>query len=65
MEFEPGPPPIARCTRLHAGRIVSDKEGPTLIDALDSLWVSIHGPMREFIMDGESGIATDADPASI
>ena len=35
------------------------KEGSTLIDALDSLWVSIHGPMRELIRDGESGIATD------
>ena len=36
-----------------------DKEGSTLIDALDSLWVSIHDPMRELIRDGESGIATD------
>ena len=36
-----------------------DKEGSTLIDALDSLWVSIHGPMRKLTMDGESDIATD------
>ena len=50
---------IDRCTRWHVGRIVSDKERPTLIDALDSLWVSMHGPMGELIMDGESVIATD------
>ena len=36
---------------------MADNEGPTLIDALDSLWISIHGPVRELIMDGDSGIA--------
>ena len=43
----------------HAGRIVPDKEGPTPVDVLDSLWASIHGPMRELIMDGEGGVATE------
>ena len=42
--------------------IVPDKEGPTLIGALDSLLVSTHRPMRELIMDGESGIAKDEAP---
>ena len=29
----------------------------TLIKAIDKNWVSIHGPMREFIIDGETALA--------
>ena len=29
----------------------------TLIEAIDKIWVSIHGPMREFIIDGEAALA--------
>ena len=48
---------IDRCTRWHAACLVTTKEERVLIDALDSLWIGIHGPMRELFMDGESGMA--------
>ena len=48
---------ICRCIRWHAGRIVSDKSMESLIQAIDEMWVSIHGPMKEFIIDGETAIA--------
>ncbi|MFM7983192.1 MAG: hypothetical protein ACKPKO_28115, partial [Candidatus Fonsibacter sp.] len=34
------------------------KEDRVLIDALDTIWVGIHGPMKELIMDGEAGLAS-------
>ena len=48
---------IDRCTRWHAACLVPSKEYHILLDALDTIWVSIHGPMRELIMDGEAGLA--------
>ena len=36
---------IDRCTRWHAACVVENRESQTLIDALDRLWVSVHGPM--------------------
>ena len=37
---------MARCKEYHV-----------LLEALNSIWVGIHGPMRELIMDGEAGLA--------
>ena len=37
---------------------LQDKEGPSLISALDS-WVSIHGPMKRLITDSETGLYRD------
>lgn len=51
---------IDRCTRWHETVLIPDKYGPTLIDAIDT-WIGRHGPMRELIGDGESGIARDHD----
>ena len=48
---------IDRCTRWHAACLVPSKEDHILLDALDTIWVSIHGPMRELIMDGEARLA--------
>ena len=28
-----------------------------MLEAINDIWVQIHGPMKEFIMDGERGIA--------
>ena len=47
---------LDRCTRWHAAMVIPNKEDSTLIKAIDSLWVSIHGPPKELITDGESGI---------
>ena len=43
---------ICRCTRWYAAVIVPDKTAESLMEALHTAWVSIHGPMRESIMDG-------------
>ena len=48
---------VDRCTRWHAACLVNSKEDHVLLDALNTIWVGIHGPMRELIMDGEAGLA--------
>ena len=47
---------LCRCTRWHAARVIPNKESETLMKAIEELWVSTHGPMRELITDGEGGI---------
>jgi len=47
---------LCRCTRWHAGQVIPNKEEATLTAALDACWVGLHGPMKELIIDGESGI---------
>ena len=47
---------IDRCTRWHAACLVADKTEETLTEAIDKLWVTIHGPPGELIMDGEAGV---------
>merc|ERR1712078_922176 len=47
---------LDRCTRWHAGMLIPDKFEETLTNAIHLCWVGIHGPMKEFILDGESGI---------
>ena len=51
---------VGRCTRWHAAVIVPDKTEDSIIKAPHSHRKSIHGPMREPIMDSESGIAASA-----
>ncbi|MFM7989167.1 MAG: hypothetical protein ACKPKO_58625, partial [Candidatus Fonsibacter sp.] len=36
----------------------TNKKDKVLVDALDTIWVGIHGPMQELIMDGEGGVAS-------
>ena len=48
---------IDSCTRWHAACLVQSKEDQVLLDALNSIWVGIHGPLRELITDGEAGLA--------
>ena len=48
---------IDRCIRWHATQEVTGRFMETLIEAIDKIWVSIHGPMREFIIDGEAALA--------
>ena len=47
---------IDRCTRWHAAKVIQDKTSPTLSQAIDTVWCTIHGPPNELIVDGESGI---------
>ena len=46
---------VDRCTRWQEATIVDHKDEHHLVDAIDA-WVSRHGPMKELIGDGESGI---------
>ena len=48
---------ICRCTRWYAAALVPDKSADSFMAALHTTWVSIHGPMRELIMDGETAVA--------
>ncbi len=48
---------LDRCVRWPAAKQIPDKEDETLLRAVDELWVSTHGPPRELIVDGGSGIA--------
>ena len=48
---------IDRCTRWHAAMVIPNKHEETLMKAIDTLWVATHGPPKELITDGESGIA--------
>ena len=47
---------IDRATRWHAAMLIGGKDEVTLTKALDAVWVGIHGPMKELIMDGEKGM---------
>ena len=53
---------IDRCTRWHAAREVQGKDMETLISAIDEMWVSHHGPMKELIVDGETALAKGGNP---
>ena len=55
---------VDRCTRWHAAVIVPDETEDSIIKALHSHWISIHGPMKELIMDGESVVAASARAGS-
>ena len=48
---------VDRAIRWHAARVVSGKDMETLITAIDEMWVGLHGPMGELILDGETALA--------
>ena len=47
---------IDRASRWHAAKMIENKEDTTLVEALMTTWIQIHGPMNELIVDGESGV---------
>ena len=49
---------VDRCTRWKAGEIIEHKDKETLIQALHTTWIGIHGHMDNFIIDGESSLYT-------
>jgi hypothetical protein len=49
---------IDRTSRWHATKEVKSKTAEELFEALMTAWISIHGPMQELIIDGESGVTT-------
>ena len=49
---------IDACLRWSATKLLKDKHGKTLCDAISQVWISIWGPMGLLVMDGESGLRT-------
>ena len=47
---------VDRCTRWHASIEVDGKLMENLIPAIDKIWVGLHGPPKELIVDGETAI---------
>ena len=47
---------IDRASRWHAAKVIDCKEDTTLVEALLTTWIQIHGPMTELIVDGERGV---------
>jgi len=45
---------ICRCIRWHAAKEVLNKDTATLIAAITEIWIGLHGPPKEFLMDGET-----------
>ena len=56
---------IYRCARWHAAKIVQTKFEDELLNALFTVWTSVHGPPEFFYIDGESGLNTDEARAHI
>ena len=54
---------ICRATRWHATKEIHDKTTETLLNCLVECWISIHGPMQNLHMDGESGMCNDTAKA--
>ena len=50
---------ICRCTRWHAAKIIQTREEAELMDALLTVWRSVHGPPEFFYIDGKLGLNTD------
>ena len=48
---------ICRCIRWHAAKEITIKETSTILAAISEIWIGIHGPPTEFLMDGETGVA--------
>ncbi len=47
---------LDRCIRWEAAQVIPDKSAPTLMKAIDTTWITIHGPPKELICDLETGI---------
>ena len=47
---------VDRCTRWHAAVEIPDKTMASIVTAVQSIWVHLHGSMSELIVDGESAV---------
>ena len=50
---------IDRADRWHRAMLIERKTAEALCDAIDTLWISIHGPFKYLIIDRESGIDSE------
>ena len=49
---------IDRASRWHAATMIENKDDTTLVEALLTAWIQIHGPMKELIVDSESAVVS-------
>jgi len=54
---------ICRCIRWHHTIQVYSKQATEMVRAIDS-WITLYGPMKELIVDGERGITTAEETTS-
>ncbi|CAK0884433.1 unnamed protein product [Prorocentrum cordatum] len=47
------------------GEVVDDKTEATLLSALWTAWIGIHGPMEQLVIDGEGGLNSDRAKATL
>ena len=47
---------IDRCDRFHASGEITDREMETLLEAIDVIWIAIHGDFENLVIDGESSL---------
>ena len=50
---------ICRCTRWHAAKEIRCRETKEILEGVNSIWLTIHGPMKELVGDGEKAWARD------
>ena len=50
---------VDRADRWHAAVEVKSKTTPSLCDAISVAWISIHGPFKFLVIDGERGLNCD------
>ena len=47
---------VDKCTRFHGGEVIEDKTESSLLSALWTSWINVHGPMEQLVIDGEAGL---------
>ena len=47
---------VDRCAGWGAAKHIPDRSQMTLVQAMEDIWFSIHGPPKELVTDGEAGI---------
>ena len=50
---------VDRGVRWNATKVIRNRQTTELLEAIDSSWISIFGPMQVLIFDGETGLNDD------
>ena len=50
---------VCRGSRFHAGKRIDNKEEQTLLDAIYTTWIGVHGAPKRLYFDGEGGLNTE------
>ena len=56
-------PMLDRADRWHAGCELTNKNAELIQEAIDVVWLQIHGPFKTLVIDGESAVNSDSTKA--